>query len=157
MSRNSLSSVHGELSDLPRLRSVIVRHNQVCAFPFISFFIIVFLYNAELCGRGIYSVPVTVLFSQPPQRELISSARYGAQYSRNLVHRRNAASLRLSDYWPENDWNGSVHFSCLRISSTVLLYFSINQLCCSLRVHIEFKCYCVLVQPLFCCSKPRKP
>ncbi|VDM71067.1 unnamed protein product, partial [Strongylus vulgaris] len=29
MSRNFLSSVHGELSDLPRLRSVIVRHNQV--------------------------------------------------------------------------------------------------------------------------------
>lgn len=29
MSRNALTSVHGELSDLPRLRSVIVRHNQV--------------------------------------------------------------------------------------------------------------------------------
>uniref|UniRef100_A0A914W4B2 Gelsolin-like domain-containing protein n=1 Tax=Plectus sambesii TaxID=2011161 RepID=A0A914W4B2_9BILA len=29
MSRNALTSVHGELSDLPCLRSVIVRHNQV--------------------------------------------------------------------------------------------------------------------------------
>lgn len=29
MTCNTLSSVHGELSDLPRLRSVIVRHNQV--------------------------------------------------------------------------------------------------------------------------------
>lgn len=29
MTCNTLASVHGELSDLPRLRSVIVRHNQV--------------------------------------------------------------------------------------------------------------------------------
>lgn len=29
MSRNKLQNVHGELSDLPRLRSVIVRQNQV--------------------------------------------------------------------------------------------------------------------------------
>lgn len=28
MSRNRLQNVHGELSDLPCLRSVIVRHNQ---------------------------------------------------------------------------------------------------------------------------------
>lgn len=32
MTRNKLTSVHGELSDLPRLRSVIVRHNQVPSF-----------------------------------------------------------------------------------------------------------------------------
>lgn len=29
MVHNELTSVHGELSDMPRLRSVIVRHNKV--------------------------------------------------------------------------------------------------------------------------------
>lgn len=32
MARNKLANVHGELSDLPHLRSVIVRHNQVNKF-----------------------------------------------------------------------------------------------------------------------------
>ncbi len=32
MTKNSLTSVHGEVSDLPALRSVIVRRNQVVFF-----------------------------------------------------------------------------------------------------------------------------
>lgn len=40
MSRNSLTSVHGELSDLPRLRSVIVRHNNVSYFFYFLDYII---------------------------------------------------------------------------------------------------------------------
>lgn len=36
MTCNTLSSVHGELSDLPRLRSVIVRHNQVRKIKYIT-------------------------------------------------------------------------------------------------------------------------
>lgn len=32
LTRNKLQNVHGELSDLPLLRSVIVRQNQVCFY-----------------------------------------------------------------------------------------------------------------------------
>uniref|UniRef100_A0A914RCP2 Uncharacterized protein n=1 Tax=Parascaris equorum TaxID=6256 RepID=A0A914RCP2_PAREQ len=63
MSRNTLTSVHGELSDLPRLRSVIVRHNQVGPgsdfFAVICSFLLNF-WNVYNCSRPVRSVFIDI-------------------------------------------------------------------------------------------------